>query len=268
MKPRESVFRYSGSEAEMTDHAAALIMAEAWRAVADHGYFSLVLAGGNSPRPLYQKLARGVSTALLRQYNLPLPEGCSSSKSGLLELPESTWLFQGDERALPPSHPETNYRMIQETLLRHSSIAPVHLFRMAAEAADSREAAKAYEATIRTFFLKREPQALQDFPAFDLVLLGMGDDGHTASLFMENPDALQEKSRWVIAVEAQNARPPGRRLTLTLPLINHARNILFFTTGKKKAELAEQIFRKTEKNLPASLVKPLNGKLFWFSAQP
>ena len=141
-------------------------------------------------------------------------------------------------------------------------------FRMAAEAADSREAAKAYEATIRTFFLKREPQALQDFPAFDLVLLGMGDDGHTASLFMENPDALQEKSRWVIAVEAQNARPPGRRLTLTLPLINHARNILFFTTGKKKAELAEQIFRKTEKNLPASLVKPLNGKLFWFSAQP
>ena len=268
MKHAKRTLLYNGSEEAMTDHAAALIIAEAYRAVASHGYFSLVLAGGNSPRPLYQKLARGVSSALLRQYDLPTADGCSCSNSTLLHLPENTWLFQGDERSVPPEDPESNYRMIRETLLSHSGIKEDHLFRMAAEAADTAEAAKGYEAAIRSFFLKREPRPPEEFPIFDCILLGMGDDGHTASLFMENPDALQEKSCWVIAVEAQHALPPGKRLSVTLPLINHARNIIFFTNGKKKAELAEQIVLEQKENIPASLVKPLNGKLFWFCAQP
>ena len=107
----------------------------------------------------------------------------------------------------------------------------------------------------------------EEFPTFDLVILGLGEDGHTASLFADNKEALQEEEQWVVAVNEPLAKPPGKRLTLTLLIINQARNVLFFTLGKEKAKLAEKIFLEKEIRVPASLVVPVNGKTYWFTAQ-
>jgi len=267
MKQADRKFFFSGSEQEITEHAAALIVAEAYRALADHGRFSLVLAGGNSPRLLYQQLAHGVSAEILERYALAMPDGSSECKQSLHFLPQNTWLFQGDERCLPPDHPDSNYRMIRETLLGQSGIAGNHLFRMAGEMADPDTAAREYETAIHSFFFSEQSLSPQQLPPFDLILLGLGEDGHTASLFPDNPEALQESGKWVVALNAPQAKPPGMRLTLTLPVINHARNILFFTPGNKKGELAKKIFLEEEKSVPASLVKPEQGRLYWFATQ-
>jgi 6-phosphogluconolactonase len=261
-------FLYSGNDAEITSHAAALIIAEAYHALADHGHFSCVLAGGNSPRLLYELLAQGVTTGLIEHYGLAVPGMSSGSKQTVHYLPSNTWFFQGDERCGPFDHPDSNFRMVKETLLRHSGIARDHFFRMASENSDTELAAKDYEAAIRSFFLSAESLQQNDFPIFDLILLGLGEDGHTASLFRDNTEALHERRKWVVAVNAPKAKPPGMRLTLTLPVINHARNVLFFTTGREKCEMANKIFLEKEKNVPASLVNPENGKLFWFTGQP
>jgi 6-phosphogluconolactonase len=267
MNPADRKFFYSGSKREITERAAALIIAAACHAVDDHGYFSLVLAGGNSPGSLYEKLAQGVTSESLVHYALAVPDSSPGYKQTVHPLPPDTWLFQGDERCVPPDHPESNYRMIRESLLRNSGIAKDHFFRMAGENVDTEQAARAYEAAIRTFFFREKGLQPDDFPLFDLVLLGLGEDGHTASLFAENTEALEERNRWVIAVNAPQAKPPGMRLTLTLPIFNHARNVLFFTTGREKCELAQKIFLETEKRVPASLVNPQNGRLYWFAAQ-
>lgn len=259
-------FFFSDKEGEITEHAAAVIITEAWHAVADHGMFSLVLAGGNSPRILYKKLAQGVSSEIFEHYGLAVPGNNAGSRQGPHFLPPNTWLFQGDERCVPPDHPDSNYQMIKESLLLHSGISEDHLFRMAAEEDDSDRAARVYEEAIRTFFSTEGSLVPAGYPAFDMILLGLGDDGHTASLFADNREALQERKRWVIAVNAPQGKPPGMRLTLTQPVINHARNVLFFTTGHEKCELAENIFLEKERGVPASLVKPKNGKLFWFAA--
>ncbi len=259
---------YVGHDTEITNHAAALIISEAYRAVEDHGRFSLVLAGGNSPRFLYEKLAQGVTTDILERYALSVPNSISGSKQNIHPLPPNTWLFQGDERCVPFDHPDSNYRMVKESLLLHSGIAKDHFFRMAGENSDTELAARAYEDAIRTFFKSEEGLQEDDFPVFDLIVLGLGEDGHTASLFRDNTEALQEEKRWVITVNAPRAKPPGMRLTITIPVINHARNVLFFTNGRKKCELANNIFLDEENEVPASFVNPENGRLFWFAAQP
>ena len=267
MNHTEQKFFYSGNEREITEQAAALIISEAYRAVADHGRFSLVLAGGNSPRLLYKKLAEGVTTGLLEHYGLAVPGVSSAGTQTLHPLPQKTWLFLGDERCVPSDHPDSNYRMVNESLLLHSGIARDHFFRMDGENADSELAARAYEAAIRTFFLSGESSQPDDLPLFDLILLGLGEDGHTASLFSGNAEALHERKRWVVAVNAPQAKPPGMRLTITLPVINHARTVLFFIKGREKGELAKKIFLEKQRDVPASLIKPECGKLFWFAAQ-
>ncbi|MBV5303180.1 MAG: 6-phosphogluconolactonase, partial [Chlorobium sp.] len=179
-------FLYHGNEAATTEHAAALIVAEAYRAVAERGRFLMVLAGGNSPRILYKRLAQGVSAELLKHYRFPLPDGWSKNTQTLHQLPEKTWFFMGDERCVPIDHPDSNERMIRETLLPHSGNGKNHLVRMAGEKADTEEAAREYEGAIRSFFPTEKSAAWQEFPRFDLILLGLGDDGHTASLFADN----------------------------------------------------------------------------------
>ncbi len=260
-------FFFDGTVAEIADHAASLIIVEAYRSVANHGRFSMVLAGGNSPRILYQKLAEGVTTELLERYNLPVPEWRKKKWLTHHPLPEHTWFFQGDERCVPIDHPESNYKMIRESLLSSTAIHGHHLLRMPAEEADKEAAARRYEDTIQSFFFPGESLSRERFPIFDLILLGLGDDGHTASLFADNPAILQEKRRWVLPVNAPEGKPPGMRLTLTLPIINHARNIIFFTIGKEKSVLAEKIFLEKESGLPATLVKPENGVVCWFTSR-
>jgi 6-phosphogluconolactonase len=262
-------FLYSGTETEITLHAATLIVAQAYRAIADHGFFSLVLAGGNSPRKLYRQLALGVAPEVMEHYGFRLPRKYRVHNNGKITLMpwEKTWLFWGDERSVPVGHPDSNYSMAKETLLSKASIPENHIFRMPAEKDDGEVAAKEYEETIHAFFQTAGSPSLLDYPIFDLVILGLGEDGHTASLFADNAVALQEKKRWVLAVNETHAKPPGKRLTLTLPVINYARNVLFFTNDKDKAILAKQIFLSEEKRVPASLVKLKNGKTFWFTVQ-
>ncbi len=261
-------FLYRGNETATTEHAAALIVTEAYSAVAERGRFSMVLAGGNSPRMLYKRLAHGVSAELLEHYELPLHEGCSANAAGLIQLPSETWLFMGDERCVANDDHDSNERMVRESLLPFSGIAADHFIPMAGNEPDTEMAARAYETAIRQFFMMDGQDAMLKFPTFDMVLSGLGDDGHTASLFADDAEALQEERRWVVAVDAPNGKPPGNRVTLTLPVLNHARNVLFFTTGAAKRALVERIVAEEEASVPASLVKPLNGKLYWFSAQP
>jgi len=260
---------YSGSENEITERAAMLIITEAYRAVADRGKFSLVLAGGNSPRPLYQRLAAGIETNRLKHYGLQLlGDARTELNEKITFMPwQQTWLFWGDERYVPFDHPESNYKMAKDTLLMHSSIADDHLIRIDTEQPDIEKAAKEYESSIRTFFQATNNKQMENIPVFDFVLLGLGEDGHTASLFADNLETFRQTTQWVLAIDAPHAKPPVKRLTLTLPVINHARNILFFTLGKDKAVLAKKIFLEEECGVPAAFVAPENGRLFWFTTQ-
>ncbi|MCF8382967.1 MAG: 6-phosphogluconolactonase [Chlorobium sp.] len=266
---------FAGSEPEVAGHAAAIIISEAWRAVASRGRFTFVLSGGRSPRMLYRKLAAGVEAQLMRLHDIPVP-ACPEPvyaervQEDLIRMPwHKTLVFWGDERCVPPDHPDSNYLMAKETLLDASGIAPDHIFRMPCNGANPEETAKAYEETIRTVSGCRDTGTFRKTPVFDLMVLGLGEDGHTASLFPDDPETLNEPQRLVVAVKAPQANPRVPRLTLTLPLINHSETILFFTAGEKRAVLAEAIRAgKAPSSLPAGMVKPRSGRLFWFISLP
>ena len=204
-------------------------------AVQKDGKFSVVLSGGYTPKGLYDLLASGATPGI------PWDRIC---------------FFWGDERHVPPDHADSNYRVAKEALLSKVPVRPENIFRIHAEEKDADVAAKNYEQEIRKSF----HLSPGDFPRFDLTLLGLGPDGHTASLF-PGTTALQEQNRLVVAnwVEKFNAH----RITLTLPVLNHSRVVLFLVSGKEKAAALKQIFSKEASDLPAKLVRP-DGKLLWF----
>jgi len=266
---------FAGSEPEVTGHAAAIIISCAWQAVASRGRFTFVLSGGRSPRPLYRKLAAGVEAELIRRHGIPVPschepERAKTVQDGLFRMPwDKTLFFWGDERCVPPDHPDSNYLLAKETLLDAPGIAPDHIFRMPCNGATPEVAAKTYEETIRTVTDCQGSGSFRKTPVFDLILLGLGDDGHTASLFPGDPETLNEARRLVVAVKAQHAKSGVPRLTMTLPLINNAETVLFFTAGEKRAALAETIKTgKAPSALPAGMVNPLSRRLFWFISTP
>lgn len=271
MTVQTRTFRYCGSEKEITEHAAALVFSIAFRSIHDHGSFSMVLSGGNSPRPLYLLISKGIPKELPERYGLTLPVlHKSRTDKDILTMPwKKTWIFWGDERCVTAGHVHSNYRMAAETLLKFSRPAKSHIFRMPADREPCVEAAASYELALRNFFNPGKEDPSSRVPVFDLVLLGMGEDGHVASLFPHDATALHESGRWVLAVDAPaGAEPEVKRLTMTLPVINHARNILFLTSGLKKAALSRKIFLGEENKVPASFVKPVCGNLFWLCAQP
>ncbi|TLU88331.1 MAG: 6-phosphogluconolactonase [Chlorobium sp.] len=271
MNEATRTFRNCGSEKEITEHAAALVFSIAFRSIHDRGSFSMVLSGGSSPRPLYLLISQGIPNELPERYGLTLPGVRKNiEESDLVTMPwENTWIFWGDERCVPPGHIHSNYRMAAETLMKYSQPPKKHTFRMPAGRKPYTEAAASYEQTLRNFFHIENSDNPARFPVFDLVLLGMGEDGHIASLFPDNTAALHESRKWVLAVDAPaDIEPRVKRLTITLPVINHARNILIFTAGLKKSVLSEKIVLGKEKQAPASFVKPVSGNLFWFCAQP
>lgn len=250
----------------LLEKAVAFITDAAYRAVAERGRFTLVLSGGNTPRALHQKLAEGISEQRYRELGYTLPEEPlrSASNPDAITPPWAhTLLFQGDERYLPPSHPDSNYGMACETLIRHVCVKPENIFRMPTESDDPAEDAEKYETLLRGLFRKRGADADDAPPSFDLILLGLGDDGHTASLFPGDEKSLDEKERWVIAVDAPNGKPPGIRLTLTLPVINEAKAVLFLIPPSR-FELARSISNGEKPELPAGIVKPWRGDVWWF----
>ena len=197
--------------------------------------FSVALAGGNTPRRVYELLA-------------------TDRFKNRIDWPQ-VYLFFGDERSVPPDHPESNYRTVYESLISKVPIPPKNVHRIVGEG-NPNENARAYENQLRTFF------AGLSWPRFELVLLGMGEDGHTASLF-PNSAALQEMSRWV--VPTKNEQSGQDRITLTVPVFNHARHVTFLVTGKKKAQRLKEVLRPEPGSgqLPAQAIKPIDGSVEW-----
>ncbi|NTU96544.1 MAG: 6-phosphogluconolactonase [Chlorobiaceae bacterium] len=267
-----NTLRYSGDEKKMAEEAAVFVIRTAMHAVSARGAFSFALSGGASPRQLYRDIACGIQEEPLEENTVgSMPHDCSFSsadRKSLLMPWKSTRIFWSDERCVSPLDDRSNYRMARETLLNCPGPVEKNIFRMPAEKLPAREAALAYERDLCSCFNVENGNLDEGFPVFDLIMLGMGDDGHTASLFPGDTVSLAETSNWVTAVDPPSyANPPVTRLTLTLPVINHARCVLFFITGSDKAALAEAIVSGREKNLPASLVRPKNGCLHWFIAQ-
>ena len=233
------------------DHSLSRALAErfvqsAMKAIAGEGRFSVALAGGSTPRAAYALLA-------------------SAPYAGRLDW-SCIHLFWGDERCVPPEHPHSNYRMASQVLLEQVPIPPGNVHRMRGEAPPTQAAAE-YQEILRRFF---DPQSTNgDLPLFDLLLLGMGEDGHVASLFPGSP-ALQVTDRWVVAVEHHQPPPPlVIRLSLTLPAINAAREVVFAVAGESKAARLKQVLSpgSSEVALPAQLVRPRSGRLLWLVEQ-
>ncbi|NTW56658.1 MAG: 6-phosphogluconolactonase [Chlorobiaceae bacterium] len=260
-----------GSEEAMAHEAAAAVIATACDAVKEKGSFSLALSGGSSPRPLFRQIALGVEKKLFARYAAPSTfRDAAIPETGTVRMPwENTALFWSDERCVPAMDGRSNYRMAKESLLRAGGPAERNIHRMPAGDLPPNEAARAYESTLREYFSEENGNLAGGYPVFDLVMLGMGGDGHTASLFPNDTLAPSETPVWVAAVVPPlQANPPVPRLTLTLPVINHACSVLFFISGTEKASIAENIVSGKEKNLPASLVMPRKGIVRWFCVQP
>ncbi len=203
--------------------------------LAAQGQFTIALSGGSTPRRLYQVLAA--------------PPYAS-------EMDWERWyVFWSDERCVPPDHEDSNYRMAREELLDHVAIPDANVHRMRGEV-DPLEAAQAYEAVVREVF--QSPA-----PSFDLILLGIGDDGHTASLF-PGTEALGEQDRLVVDNWAPDLQV--HRITFTLPLINAAKVVAFLDTDETKAGVLRQVLEPApgEDMPPSGLVRPSPGVVHWF----
>lgn len=218
-------------------------------AIAGQGYCTIALSGGKTPAGLLQMLCR--------------PPFLTRIDWGRV------FFFFGDERFVPPDHPESNFGMARENLLAHLPVTAEQVYRMPVEIRPYAAAARCYQETMAEAFLsltgREHPFAEGEYPCFDLILLGMGGDGHTASLFPGHP-ALA-RTDWVAEVEdADGAVPPVPRLTLTLPVINHADTVLFLVGGADKIRLADSFFSgPPQPRYPASLVNP-GRRLCWFLA--
>jgi 6-phosphogluconolactonase len=233
--PSAAEIRILNSLADLSQAAAPEFVALAVEAVRNKGRFCVALCGGSTPRGLYTLLADQP------QHSLPW---------------EKIFFFWGDERHVPPDHPDSNYRMAFEALLSKISIPSENVFRVQAEEKDADNAARKYEQTLTPFF-QLQPG---EFPRFDLILLGMGPDGHTASLF-PGTRALHEKTRLVVAnwVDKLNVY----RITMTLPVLNNSAYVLFLVSGRDKAKVLRDVLESQTEEMPASLVHPTNGRLVW-----
>jgi 6-phosphogluconolactonase len=227
------------SAEELFRAAAVEFVTRANGAIARSGRFSVALSGGSTPRSLYSLLASGAVPGV------PWEKIC---------------FFWGDERHVPPDHPDSNYRMVNEAMLSKVPVPAENIFRIPAENPNAAYAASAYEDTLRTFFGVRTG----DFPRFDLILLGMGPDGHTASLFPGSP-ALEETQRVFVANRVTKLKT--ERFTLTFPALNNARHVMFLVSGPDKASIVHEVLENPAANLPSQGVHPTSGSLLWMLDQ-
>jgi 6-phosphogluconolactonase len=232
MGPRAKIIRTKNFVAD----AAAFIIEQARIAIADHNEFRIALSGGNTPAPVYARLAT---------------EGDS--------MPWNQIRFTfGDERCVSPENPESNFRMARENLFAPAGVPEKSIMRMRGEI-DPQIAAREYEQQLQAI----ATQSGEVMYRHDLILLGLGPDGHTASLF-PGTAALDEVTRQVVA----NFVPKFNtwRLTFTFPLINHASNILFLVGGSKNPDLIESVL-DGDRQFPAARVNPSAGKVTWMIAE-
>jgi len=208
-------------------------------AVTDHGSFSVALSGGSTPKLLYALLATDPDL----RAKVPW---------------DKMQLFFGDERHVGPDDPQSNFKMASETMFTRVPLKPEQIHRMKGEYPDAEKAAKEYEQDLRVHFHLKDKQ----LPRFDLVLAGMGDEGHTLSLF-PGTKALHPGDR--VVIHNWVGKLDTDRITLTAPAANNAGNILFMVAGKEKAPALKSVLEGAyePEQLPAQLLQPTNGKLLW-----
>lgn len=220
----------------ISQQAAAYVVRIAREAIVTRGRFTLALSGGGTPKKLYSLLA---TEPYMSQIDWQLVE-----------------IFWSDERCVPPDDPECNYRMAQEVMLSRLSIPVAQVHRMPADRADLDAASLDYTREMQRVF------STNGIPEFDLLQLGMGPEGHTASLFPHQP-SLRETQRLVMPVSVP--KPPPDRLTFTPPILNAARNVLFLATGADKADALQAVIEGpfNPDEYPAQIVRPPNGEVTW-----
>jgi len=230
-EPEIRIFKTS---AELFQAAAIEFATLASAAVRNNGKFCVALSGGSTPRGMYSLLASGIVPAISW---------------------EKIYFFFGDERHVPPDHPDSNYRMANEAMLSKVPVPSENVFRIRSEQ-DAEKAALEYEQTLQKFFHLRA----NEFPRFDLVLLGLGPDGHMASLF-PGTSGLNETRRLAIANWVEKFK--SYRITMTLPVLNHAACVMFLVSGADKAGILREVLEDQDADLPSQRVHPENGRLVW-----
>ena len=220
----------------LSSEAAQHIVRLASESIVTHGHFTIALSGGSTPKKLYGLLG-----------SEPYRSQIDWTQVGI---------FWSDERCVPPDDPESNYAMAQQVLLSNISIPANQLHRMPADQDDREAASEAYTEEMRRTF------GTNGIPQFDLIQLGMGPEGHTASLFPHQP-SLHEQQRLVMPVSVP--KPPPDRLTFTPPLLNAARYILFLVTGSEKADAVQHVLGGVYQpdEYPAQIVHPPHGEVTW-----
>ena len=203
-------------------------------AIRSKDFFTVALSGGKTPVGFYKKL--------------------SNHRKGVYW--NKTHIFLVDERFVPFDHDESNYRMIKEHLLNSLRIPRENIHSISTSEATPEESSENYEKQITSFF----QLAAGENPAFDLIVLGIGEDGHTASLFPRIP-SLAESGPLVVAVSVNRLK--NKRISITLPVINNAKNIIFLVSGYNKAQVMKEILEEKNMMLPASRVNPGKGKVFF-----
>lgn len=229
---------------ELVQAATDYVLDVADQAIQERGRFLLALSGGSTPRRLHQSLIEA---------------------AGRRNVDWSKWqFFQGDERVVPSTDERSNFHMAEESLLSKIPVDQSQIHRVPTELGDPEKVADAYEQELRSFF------GDTGMPQFDLILLGMGSDGHTASLFPRTPK-LHESQRLLIATPPGVLPPPVDRVTFTFPVINAARHVVFLATGGDKQAAFDAVRHRTplpgSPEVPSAMVRPADGELRWFVDQ-
>ncbi len=228
----------AGNYEDFCEKAVQEILSFSDEKIEAQGKFTIVLSGGSTPKGIYQCMAGASYRDKFRW--------------------EKMHFFWSDERWVSPEDQKSNYRMVSEALLTKIKIPSGNIHPIQTTEGDLQASARLYEEAIIDFFkLKKD-----EFPRFDLILLGLGRDGHTSSLFPGNP-ALLVKDRWVVPVSQKGITE--KRITLTLPAINHAGMIFFLVSGLEKADIVAEVLENEKKTaFPANEISPCQGKLCWF----
>lgn len=224
---------------ELYQQAGALFIQLSKRAISVKGRFTVALSGGATPQGLYLSLADPV---IQKQFSW-----------------EKIHFFWGDERFVPKDHPDSNSGWVKKNFFSKITVPESNIHPIETDGYTPQEAARVYEKRLKTFF----PGG--DFPRFDLIFLGLGEDGHTASLFPGLPE-LEEQVKWVVAPYVKKDK--AARITLTLPVFNSADQIVFLVAGQEKAPVLKAVFDPQKKeNYPAQRIQPIRGSLSFYVDQ-
>jgi len=231
-----NIHRYTTPD-KASEAVANFVVEVAQKSIQEREKFTVALSGGSSPKPLYNLLA---SDRFRDQISW-----------------KKTYIFWGDERFVPPDDPENNARMARETLLDHVPVPSNQIFPIPTDGRPQ-EAAERYASTIASVF-----DDTAGFPRFDLILLGLGENGHTASLF-PHTTVLEEHKKWTDTIYLDDK--DQSRITLTAPVINQAKNIAFLVFGEKKANILSKVIEgpRNPQQWPAQLISPSSGSLHWY----